>query len=111
MPSYGSSSYKGQTISNAFFWAIGRSQDATILHDWFSKTGQAMAGEYRYISLGGSGNLRTDFLNEHPIDVRRTQTAKRSSRRGAAAFACTATSARASAARGTRRGARTTPPT
>ena len=57
MPSYGSSSYKGQTISNAFFWAIGRSQDATFLHDWFSKTGQAVAGEYRYVSLGGSGNL------------------------------------------------------
>ena len=67
MPSYGSSSYKGQTISNAFFWAIGRSQDATFLHDWFSKTGQAVAGEYRYVSLGGSGNVRTDFLDEHPI--------------------------------------------
>src|SRR4029453_1483295 len=66
MPSYGSSSYKGQTISNAFFWAINRSQDATFLHDWYSKTGQAVAGEYRYISLGGSGNVRTDFLNEHP---------------------------------------------
>ena len=66
MPSYGSSSYKGQTISNAFFWAINRSQDATFLHDWFSKTGQAVAGEYRYMSLGGSGNIRTDFLNERP---------------------------------------------
>ena len=66
MPSYGSSTYKGQTISNAFFWAINRSQDATFLHDWFSKTGQAVAGEYRYMSLGGSGNIRTDFLNEHP---------------------------------------------
>jgi LPS-assembly protein len=67
MPSYGSSSYKGQTISNAFFWAINRSQDATILYDWYSKTGQAMAGEYRYMSLGGSGNVRTDFLDEHPV--------------------------------------------
>jgi LPS-assembly protein len=67
MPSYGSSSYKGQTISNAFFWAIDRSQDATFLHDWFSKTGQAVAGEYRYVSLGGAGNVRTDFLNERPI--------------------------------------------
>ena len=67
MPSYGSSSYKGQTISNAFFWAINRSQDATFLYDWFSKTGQAMAGEYRYMSLGGAGNVRTDFLDEHPV--------------------------------------------
>ncbi len=65
MPSYGSSAYKGQTISNAFFWAIGRSQDATFLHDWYSKTGQAVSGEYRYVSLGGAGNLKTDFLNEH----------------------------------------------
>jgi LPS-assembly protein len=66
MPSYGASSYKGQTISNAFFWAINRSQDATILHDWYSKTGQSIAGEYRYVSLGGAGNLRTTFLDEHP---------------------------------------------
>ena len=66
MPSYGASSYKGQTISNAFFWAIDRSQDATFLHDWFSKTGQAIAGEYRYVSLGGAGNVRSDFLDEHP---------------------------------------------
>ena len=64
MPSYGSSTYKGQTISNAFFWAINRSQDATILHDWYSKTGQAVSGEYRYVSLGGSGNFRTNLLNE-----------------------------------------------
>ena len=35
MPSYGSSTYKGHTISNAFFWAINRSQDATFLHDWY----------------------------------------------------------------------------
>ena len=67
MPSYGSSSYKGQTISNAFFWAINRSQDVTFLHDWYSKTGQSIAGDYRYVSLGGSGNFRTSFLNERPI--------------------------------------------
>ena len=66
MPSYGSSTYKGQTISNAFFWAINRSQDATFLHDWYSNTGQSIAGEYRYVSLGGAGNFRSDFLNEHP---------------------------------------------
>src|SRR5688572_19607550 len=67
MPSYGSSSYKGQTISNAFFWAINRSQDVTFLHDWYSKTGQSIAGDYRYVSLGGSGNFRTSFLNERPV--------------------------------------------
>jgi LPS-assembly protein len=66
MPSYGSSTLKGHTISNAFFWAINRSQDATFLHDWYSKTGQSVAGEYRYVSISGSGNFRSSFLNENP---------------------------------------------
>jgi LPS-assembly protein len=67
MPSYGSSTYKGHTISNAFFWAINRSQDATFLHDWYSKTGQSIAGEYRYVSISGSGNFRSSLLNERPL--------------------------------------------
>ena len=66
LPTYGSSTILGQTISNGFFWAINRSQDATVQHDWYSKTGQQVAGEYRYVSLAGSGNFRTSFLNEHP---------------------------------------------
>lgn len=66
MPSYGSSTILGQTISNGFFWAINRSQDATAQHDWYSKTGQQVSGEYRYVSLLGSGNLNTRFLNQHP---------------------------------------------
>ncbi len=40
MPIYGASTVRGQSLSNAFFWAINRSQDATFLHDWYSKTGQ-----------------------------------------------------------------------
>ena len=37
-------------MTNAFFWAIGRSHDATFFHDWFTKTGQqARGGEYRYV--------------------------------------------------------------
>ena len=39
----------GQSLSNAFFWAISRSQDATFVHDWFTKAGQQMGGEYRYV--------------------------------------------------------------
>jgi LPS-assembly protein len=66
MPSYGSSTYRGQVVSNGFFWAIGRSQDATILHDWYSKTGQAINGEYRYVSLRGGGNINNTFLDEKP---------------------------------------------
>ena len=65
IPVYGSSDIKGQTLSNAFFWAINRSQDATVLHDWYSKTGQGYGGEYRYNAGSGDGNIRTYFDNQH----------------------------------------------
>lgn len=66
IPTYGSSTIRGQSISNAFFWAIDRSQDATVYHDWFSKTGQGVGGEYRYIfGPGSQGNLKTYMLREH----------------------------------------------
>ena len=48
IPTYGASSVKGQSLSNAFFWAISRSQDATFVHDWFAKAGQQMGGEYHF---------------------------------------------------------------
>ena len=41
-PTYGISSLRGQSIHNAFFWAINRSQDATFMHDWYSKAGQGV---------------------------------------------------------------------
>ena len=67
MPIYGSTATRGQSLTNQFFWAITRSQDATIEHDWFSKTGQQMGGEYRYVRAPGSqGNAQVSFLNEHP---------------------------------------------
>ena len=66
IPTYGSTTARGQSISNAFFWAISRSQDATLYHDWFSKTGQGVGGEYRYVlGSGSSGNTRMSLLNEH----------------------------------------------
>jgi LPS-assembly protein len=66
IPAYGSSTLRGQSIHNAFFWAIDRSQDATVMHDWFSKTGQGVGGEYRYNFGGGTdGNFRSYFLDQH----------------------------------------------
>ncbi len=66
MPIYGSTTTRGQSITNQFFWAISRSQDATIEHDWYSKTGQQVGGEYRYVRGSGSqGNAQVSFLNEH----------------------------------------------
>ena len=66
MPIYGASTYKGQSLSNAFFWAINRSQDATFFHDWMFSRGTGMGSEYRYmISPQSQGNLRAYWLNEH----------------------------------------------
>jgi LPS-assembly protein len=65
MPTYGSSSLRGQSIHNGFFWAIDRSQDATIVHDYASKTGQGVGGEYRYNLGTGDGNIRAYLDNKH----------------------------------------------
>jgi LPS-assembly protein len=65
LPTYGSSLYRGQSLSNAFFWAINRSQDATFFHDWFTRTGQGAGSEYRYVAAPGSeGNFRAYWLSE-----------------------------------------------
>jgi LPS-assembly protein len=59
LPTYGTSTVRGQAISNAFFWAINRSQDATFFHDWFTRTGQGEGAEYRYAAGPQSlGNFR-----------------------------------------------------
>jgi LPS-assembly protein len=64
IPSYGVSTIRGQSLSNAFFWAINRSQDATFMHDWFSNTGQGVGTEYRYnLGPGSDGEIKTYVLN------------------------------------------------
>ena len=53
-------------VSNEFFWAINRSQDATFEHDWFSKTGQQVGGEYRYVLGPARRDARSSRCsNEH----------------------------------------------
>ena len=58
LPTYGTSTLRGQAISNAFFWAINRSQDATFFHDWFTRTGMGEGSEYRYIAGPAVGGQR-----------------------------------------------------
>ena len=68
MPKYGAGTRVGQTLTNAFFWAIGRSHDATFSHDWFTKTGYALTGHYRYnLGSGRSGYLIANRLSEKSI--------------------------------------------
>jgi LPS-assembly protein len=66
LPTYTASSVRGQGISNAFFWAISRSMDATFYHDYASKSGTGAAGEYRFISgLGSWGNVKVSTIDEN----------------------------------------------
>ncbi|MBM63950.1 MAG: hypothetical protein CL484_13470 [Acidobacteria bacterium] len=65
MPTYGTSTIRGGSLSNAFFWAVNRSQDATVFHDWFTSTGQGLGGEYNYIfGPGSQGFVQTYWLDE-----------------------------------------------
>ena len=71
LPTYGTSSLSGQKISNAFFWAINRSQDATFFHDWYTRTGQGYGGEYRYIAGPNSeGNVTVYRFNQNAAEFR-----------------------------------------
>jgi len=68
LPAYGTSSLRGQTLSNAFFWAFSRSQDATFMVDYFSKTGVGYGGEYRRVGAEGSNSfVRVYRLQEKPL--------------------------------------------
>ena len=65
LPQYGSSLAMGNSISNAFFWAINRSHDVTLFHDWMFSRGNGLGSEYRYM-LGpqAQGNVRYYLLDE-----------------------------------------------
>jgi LPS-assembly protein len=69
LPTYGASSLRGQSISNAFFWAVNRSQDVTLFHDWFTRTGQGVGSEYRYVTNAqSSGNARVYRFNQNQTE-------------------------------------------
>ena len=66
LPTYGASTLRGQSLSNAFFWAINRSQDATLFHDWFTRTGMGEGSEYRYVAgFESAGNVRAYRFVQH----------------------------------------------
>lgn len=65
LPTYGRSVYQGSSVSNAFFWAISRSQDLTVMHDWFTSRGQGYGTEYRWIRSGSAnGNIKAYRLSQ-----------------------------------------------
>lgn len=64
IPSYSSSGIRGQGIANAYFLVLGKSQDATFYHEYYTKAGQAGAAEYRFASVGGQGNAHFRSFHE-----------------------------------------------
>ncbi len=70
MPQWGTSLAMGNTIGNAFFWAINRSQDATFFHDWMFSRGNGVGAEYRYVlAPQAQGDLRYYWLDENEAIV------------------------------------------
>ncbi len=70
LPVYGRSTYQGQSVSNAFFWAISRNQDLSLLHDWYTARGQGYGAEYRWVATPTSGgNLRAYRLGQKAATV------------------------------------------
>jgi len=55
MPQAGFSGTKGFTYSQSFYWAIGRSMDATLGVDYYSSRGVGGGLEYRYLFSEGAG--------------------------------------------------------
>lgn len=65
IPNYSKSALRGHGFSNAFFWAMRSNMDATLYHDFYSKSGQGGGAEYRYIASGQSGgNFKFYGFNE-----------------------------------------------
>jgi LPS-assembly protein len=67
IPTYGSSTLKGQTLRVPFFWAIDRSQDATIEYEWYSKLGRGASAEYRYNRGSGAGAMNAYVLDQQEV--------------------------------------------
>ena len=70
LPMYGSSLATGSTISNAFFWAINRSHDATFFHDSMFGRGNGLGTEYRYlVGPQAQGDFKYYWLDENEAVV------------------------------------------
>lgn len=65
MPRFGASNRRGFQTLLPFYWAISKSQDATIAFDVETAARIGMVSEYRYaLSRRSSGNLSLSYFNE-----------------------------------------------
>jgi lipopolysaccharide assembly outer membrane protein LptD (OstA) len=71
-PQAGFSGTKGFTYSQSFYWAIGRSMDATLTGDYYSSRGMGGGLEYRYLFSEGSGGALNLYYFLFKKDPERT---------------------------------------
>ncbi|MFQ5719453.1 MAG: LPS-assembly protein LptD [Acidobacteriota bacterium] len=69
MPQIAFSDRLGTSLSNAFFWAIRRNQDATFFLDVYNQGSVGGGAEYRFVpSQRGAGQFEGFFIDEDGID-------------------------------------------
>lgn len=72
IPRVGYNTGEGFKINNAFFWAISKSQDATIYADYYGKKGWGGGLEHRYIlSRDTMGQFNGYYINDIQVDKTR----------------------------------------
>ena len=81
IPQYTASGVQGWGLSNAFFWAMGRSHDATFYYDWRSKGYQGAGTEYRYKASAGSYGDAYYYLSDEDDRLAPDGTIERAGRR------------------------------
>ena len=65
IPSTSTSTTKGRSVSEAFYWAINRSADATITGEYFTKRGPTLAVDFRAIPRQNSSiQIQTLFARD-----------------------------------------------
>jgi hypothetical protein len=64
-PEFGFSNRSGTIISEAWYWAMNRSMDATVYFDYMSKSGYGSGLEYRYVpSETGRGRFSGYYIRD-----------------------------------------------
>lgn len=69
IPRVGYNTGEGLKIKNAFFWALSKSQDATVYADYYGEKGWGSGLEYRYIfSDDTAGQFNGYYINDIQVD-------------------------------------------
>ena len=110
IPTYGSSTLRGQSMHNAFFWVARRSQDADLRCTTGSRRPDRAAGRSTATTSAprSNGNIRGNFLNEHAADYVHERRQRHAVGRPARARSCTAAPTRCCPATFARAAASTT---